>query len=227
MDKKTTETLEIKNVSIVLRPNFPMDSKQKIVAGAEVLFLKYGIKSITMDDIARQLAISKKTIYQYFPDKDAVVHQLMIEKLKEDERDFKAVTETAQNVIDEVFGFMKLMTSMFSKINPIVFYDLQKYHPQTWKLFEAFKSNFICNMVEASIERGKQQGLVRQDANPKILARLRMQEIELAFNPLIFPPDKYKILDVQLAFIEHFLYGICTLKGHKQINKLRQIIEEE
>lgn len=221
------ETLGIKNVSIVLPPILKVEAKEKILQGAETLFMRYGIKTITMDDIAKDLAVSKKTIYQYFPDKDALVHELMAEKLKEDERDFKAVVQKASNVIDEFFGYMKLMTTIFSTVNPVVFYDMQKYHPKSWQLFEQFKTGFIYNMVEESIERGKKQGLVRTDINAKIIARLRVQEIELGFNPLIFPPDKYKILDVQLAFIEHFLYGICTLKGHKQINKLKHIIEEE
>ncbi len=221
------ETLGIKNVSIVLPPILKVEAKEKILQGAETLFMRYGIKTITMDDIAKDLAVSKKTIYQYFPDKDALVHELMAEKLKEDERDFKAVVQKASNVIDELFGYMKLMTTIFSTVNPVVFYDMQKYHPKSWQLFEQFKTGFIYNMVEESIERGKKQGLVRTDINAKIIARLRVQEIELGFNPLIFPPDKYKILDVQLAFIEHFLYGICTLKGHKQINKLKHIIEEE
>lgn len=221
------ETLGIKNVSIVLPPILKVEAKEKILQGAETLFMRYGIKTITMDDIAKDLAVSKKTIYQYFPDKDALVHELMAEKLKEDERDFKAVVQKASNVIDELFGYMKLMTTIFSTVNPVVFYDMQKYHPKSWQLFEQFKTGFIYNMVEESIERGKKQGLVRTDINAKIIARLRVQEIELGFNPLIFPPDKYKILDVQLAFIEHFVYGICTLKGHKQINKLKHIIEEE
>ena len=77
------------------------------------------------------------------------------------------------------------------------------------------------------MEKGKKQGLVRADVNTKIMARLRMEEIEMGFSPEKFPPDKFKIVDVQLALIEHFLYGICTLKGHKLINKYKQVVEED
>ena len=82
-------------------------------------------------------------------------------------------------------------------------------------------------MVESSINGGKEQGIVRQDIDTKILSRLRMEEVEMAFNPAVYPPDKFNHVEVQVALTEHFLYGICTLKGHKLINKYKQIQEEE
>lgn len=212
-------------VSIVLPA--VMETKQRILVATQELFLKYGIRSVSMDDIAKHLSISKKTIYQYYKDKDEVVHELMKEKLKEDEKDFKALEKESANVIDEVFNMMKHMGKVISQVHPNVFYDLQKYHPKTWNLFKEFKENCILKMVEDTLSRGIKQGLIRPDINTKILSRMRMEQIEMGFNPNIFPPDKFKVLDVQLSLIDHFLYGICTLKGHKLINKYKQIIEEE
>jgi hypothetical protein len=122
---------------------------------------------------------------------------------------------------------MKNIQDIFSKINPQLFYEMQKYYPQTWKLFKEFKEDFILNMVQKSLEKGIKEGLVRPDIDIKILSRLRMEQIEWAMNPTAFPPDKFKILDVQLVVVEHFLYGICTLKGHKLINKYKEVTEEE
>ena len=204
-----------------------METKDRIIKGAEELFFKYGIKSVTMDDIAKHLAISKKTIYQFYVDKDAVVETLMKLKLKEDEDYFRQLAETSENVVEEVFGCMKRLSSMFSQLNPNLFYDLQKYHLSSWKLFKQFKEEFIERMVEKSIEKGIAQGLVRTDVNPKILARLRIEEVEMGFNPQIFPPGKFTIVEVQLALIDHFLCGICTIKGHKLINKYKEVKDEE
>ena len=78
-----------------------------------------------------------------------------------------------------------------------------------------------------SLLKGIKEGHVRPDINVKILSRARMENVEMAMNPTNFPPDKFKILDVQLTLVEHFLYGICTLKGHKLINKYKEITEEE
>src|SRR4051812_1964259 len=116
-----------------------METKERILKGAEELFFRYGIKSITMDDIAKELGMSKKTIYQFYKDKDEVVHTLMQEKLKEDERDFRCAAEQSGNVVEEVFSHMKLMSTIFGKINPNIFYDLQRFHPKSWQLFLEFK----------------------------------------------------------------------------------------
>jgi TetR/AcrR family transcriptional regulator, cholesterol catabolism regulator len=204
-----------------------METKERILKGAEELFFKYGIKSVTMDDIAKHLAISKKTIYQFFEDKNEMVETLMRESLKKDECEFKQIQADSENVIVEVFNMMKHMGNMFSKINPTIFYDLQKYHPKAWGQFRAFKDECMAKMVENSIERGIKEGLVRSDVNAKVLSRLRIEEVEMGLRADIFPPDKFKMLDVQLALIDHFLHGICTLKGHKMINKYKEIIEEE
>lgn len=204
-----------------------MTTEEKILVGAEDLFFKYGIRSVTMDDIAKHLGMSKKTIYQYYKEKDEIIHKLMQAHIKKDESTFSESYEKAANIVDEVFSMMKNIQDIFSKINPQLFYEMQKYYPQTWKLFKEFKEEFILSMVQKSLEKGIKEGYVRPDIDIKILSRLRMEQIEWAMNPASFPPDKFKILDVQLVLVEHFLYGICTLRGHKLINKYKEVTEEE
>ncbi len=204
-----------------------MEVSEKILLGAQDLFFKYGIKSITMDDIAKNLSMSKKTIYQYFKEKDEIINTLMTEKIKEDEIQFSEVHINSANVIEEFFAVMKCMADRIGKINPVLFYELQKFYPEVWKKFLLFKENFVRKMVEDCMKRGQEQGYVRKEISTPILSRLRMEEIELGFNSHVFPTDKFTIIDVQLAMTEHFLYGICTLKGHKLINKYKQIQEEE
>lgn len=204
-----------------------MSTEEKIIKGAEELFFKYGIRSVTMDDIAKHLGMSKKTIYQYYKEKDEIIHKLMMAQIEGHQCTFSECVERSENIVDEVFTMMKNIHEIFSKINPQFIYELQKYYPQTWKLFKDFKEEFIIKMVEKSLEKGKKEGHVRPDVNVKILSRLRMEQVELAMDPAAFSPDKFKILDVQLTLVEHFLYGICTLKGHKLINKYKEITEEE
>jgi AcrR family transcriptional regulator len=203
-----------------------MSAKNKILKGAEELIFKFGIKNITMDDIARHLSMSKKTIYKYYKEKDEIVHSLMQLSIENDKCRFKNIYEKSQNVVDEVFEIMKEMREVFSKINPIVFHELNKYYPETWKEFQNFKSSFIQEMVEQSLIKGQKDGYIRKDINPKLLAKLRVENIEMTLNGVVFAHDKFNIVDVQLAVTEHFLYGVCTLKGHKLINKHKNIDEE-
>ncbi|MDX2171554.1 MAG: TetR/AcrR family transcriptional regulator [Bacteroidota bacterium] len=203
-----------------------MESKEKILKGVEELFFKYGIKNITMDEIARHMGISKKTIYHYFKDKDEVVHSLMLHTIEDDRCRIKNAREHAKNVVEEVFKMMDEMREMLGRINPILFYELHKFYPQTWKIFQEFKSSFILAMVEASLRRGQQEGYIRLDIDIKILTRMRVEMVEQAMKGEMFPSEQFNVLDVQLALTEHFLYGVCTLKGHKLINKYKNIEEE-
>jgi TetR/AcrR family transcriptional regulator, cholesterol catabolism regulator len=204
-----------------------METRQRILNAAEELFFRYGIKSVTMDDIAKHLYMSKKTIYQLFRDKDEVVHTLFAQELEKDRCEFQEISDKSANVVEEIFSYMKKMHEIFGSINPNIFYDLRKYHPKTWSLFHDFRNSFVLQSVVDSLDRGKRDGFVRQDVNSQMLALLRVEEIEMGFNPVVFPPDKFKIIDVHLGLAEHFLYGVCTLKGHKLINKYKQIVEEE
>ncbi len=200
-----------------------MKTQERILRGAEELFFQLGIKSITMDEIAHHLGISKKTIYRFYKDKDDIVHQLMTQTMEENGKVFSEIKNKAKNIIDEIFLCMKQMQIMFANRNPAMFHDLQKYYPQTWELFRDFKNSFVLKMVEDSLKKGINDGYVRPDINIKILSRLRIEEIDMGFNHMVFPADKHSVTEVQLSMAEHFLYGICTLKGYKLISKRKEI----
>lgn len=209
-------------------PRLPMNTTEhKILNGAEELIFKFGIKNITMDDIARHLSMSKKTIYKYFKEKDEIIHSLMKHHIEDDKCRIKNIHSGKLNVVEEVFEMMKEMREMFSRINPIVFHELHKFYPHIWKDFQQFKNEFIEKTVEESLLRGQKEGLIRKDVNTKLLSRLRVETIELTLNGEAFLNEKYNLADVQIAITEHFLYGVCTLKGHKLINKYKNIIEED
>lgn len=207
-------------------PNFKMDSKEKILRGAQEQFFKYGIKNITMDEIARHQGISKKTIYQFYKDKDELVHSLMMLTMEDDKCRIRAAHENSKNIIEEVFKVMDEMRDMLDKINPIIFYELQKFYPETWKQFDDFKNCFILKMVETSLTKGQSEGYIRKDIDIKLLSKLRVELVDLGMKGDIFPHDQFNIAEVQIALTEHFLYGVCTLKGHKLINKYKNIEED-
>ena len=119
------------------------------------------------------------------------------------------------------------MGEMFNRMHAKLFYDLQKYHPDAWQLFIEYKENYILSIIEKNLKRGIEEGLYRENLNVKIMARLRAFQIEMAFNPAIFPPEKFNLVDIQLQMIDHFLRGIATDKGHKMINKYEKKRDEK
>src|ERR1700741_4391747 len=140
-----------------------MSQIERIILGGEELFLKAGIKSVTMDDIARHLGMSKKTIYQFFKDKDELVTALVKKKLKDDEDQMSAIISQSENVIGEMINMMKCAEDVFSRINPIVIHDLQKYHPDAWREFQKFKSGVLEQTLQQLLEKGIKQGYIRPD----------------------------------------------------------------
>jgi AcrR family transcriptional regulator len=202
-----------------------MSQIERIVLGAEELFLTAGIKSITMDDVAKHLGMSKKTIYQFFKDKNELVVALVNKKLKEDEDQMSAIMNQSSNVIEEMINMMKCSEEIFSRINPIVIHDLQKYHPDAWKQFQNFKSGVLVHTLEELLTKGIKQGYIRPEIDVKIIAMMRVAQVEMGFNATVFPVVEFNTWKVQQQFMEHFNYGICTLKGYKLLNEYKNIHE--
>ena len=199
---------------------------ERIVAGGEELFLKAGIKSVTMDDIARHLGMSKKTIYQFFKDKNELVIALSKKKLQEDEDMMNDIIGKSGDVIEEMINMMKCSEDIFSRINPIVIHDMQKYHPEAWKMFQDFKAEVVIGKLEELLNKGVEQGYIRPDLDIKILAIMRLAQVEMGFNQAIYPAAEFNVWRVQQQMLEHFNFGICTLKGYKLLNKHKNIYEE-
>ncbi|MBX7108975.1 MAG: TetR/AcrR family transcriptional regulator [Chitinophagales bacterium] len=196
-------------------------TRERILLAAQELFYSYGIRSITMDDIARHLSISKKTIYHFFSDKHEIVQMLCRLDCDHNESRMQNIAEHAADAIDEVLQSMDFLSDMLSKMNPNLIYDLQKYHPESWKEFNAFRERHLLGTVEANLKKGIKQGLYRSDINIKIIARLRVEEVQMGLNPALFSPSKFNLHDVQLALLEHFLFGILTMQGIRLLAKYK------
>ena len=203
-----------------------MELKDRILAEADDLFCKYGIKRITMDDIAKQLGMSKKTIYQHFKDKNELAYVLFKNNFENHKKVMDANRELSANAVDEVFLVVTHLHAMLSKMNPMVFYDLQRYHPEAWALFKNFRYAYMKDCLMKNLKWGVDEGYFRKELNPEVMALMRLEQVDMIFNQIAFPPGKYMISEVMTEITEHYLYGLCTLKGHKLINKYKQITEE-
>ena len=195
--------------------------ENRIIEKATELYFRYGIKSVTMDDIASGLGVSKKTIYQYYKDKDSLVDAVVEREINRGVNDCRAFLINSENAIHESFLEMDTMQEMLSAMNPSIIFDLQKYHPNSYKKFNEHKNLFIYQMIRQNIERGQQEGLYREDINADILTRFRIESIFMAFNPEIYAHGKYSIAAIEIEIFENFQFGICTTKGQKLISKYK------
>ena len=183
------------------------------------MVMQYGIRSVSMDDIANALGMSKKTIYQYFADKDDLVAAVVEEVIRFNQQCCTNDRAIAKDAVHEIFLAMQMMQEMFENMNPSILYDLEKFHPKAFKLFQDHKYNFLFHVLKENFERGIREELYRKDMEMEVLIKARLESMMLAFNQQIFPKNKYRLVDLETQLTEHYLFGIASLKGHKLILK--------
>ncbi|MFC4262721.1 TetR/AcrR family transcriptional regulator [Ferruginibacter yonginensis] len=195
---------------------------ERIKQKAHDLFMQFGLRSVSMDDIATALGVSKKTIYQYYADKDALANEVIADLLNGNMCRCEADVKASKNAIHELFLAMEFMTEMFSKMNPSLLFDLQKYHPEAFSNFLKFKNDYIYNMVMANIKRGIAEGLYRDDFNAEVITRFRVSSMMISFNPEFHNSVKLDVSTIEEELLLYFLYGMVSPKGYKLINKYKE-----
>lgn len=177
------------------------------------LFMRFGIKSMTMDDIARQLGVSKKTLYLYVSDKNDLVKKV-IERIVNYEKEMaNRFCENFPNAIDMLFELTKAVAQKFSQIHPSIHYDLEKYHPEAWSVMEKFRTEFIVGCIEDNIKLGIDQGLFRENVDPYVISKLYAAKMDMCTDPSLFPQDKYSFPQIYLELMRYHIRGVASEKG--------------
>ncbi len=186
------------------------------------LFMQYGIRSVSMSDIATQLGISKKTIYQFYADKDQLVDAVVEAEFKQNEMRCQQDRELSDNAVHEIFLAIDMMVKMFSRMNPSFIFDMQKYHPQAFQKFNQYKNNYLFNIIRDNIVRGVGEALYRPDINVDIISRFRVESMMMSFNQDFHSSLKHNMAEIEEELIIHYLFGLVSEKGYKLINKYQQ-----
>lgn len=223
------ETQTHKKVSVVLfySKHKADNMKERIQEKAAELFLRFGIRSVTMDEIASQLGISKKTIYQSFADKEELVTAVFEGMLSSSKNDCIADKDKAENAIHELFLAMDFMEDLFKTMNPYVLYDLERYHPAVFSKFLAFKNDFLLQAVKDNLEWGIKEELYRSELNVDTISRYRIGTAMISMNVDVFPNNKFNVLQVEQHLLLLYAYGIASPKGVKLIHKYNQQREQK
>jgi AcrR family transcriptional regulator len=196
--------------------------KERIKLKAHSLFMQYGVRSVTMDEIAVQLGVSKKTLYQYYADKDELVDAVIADILSVNEHNCTKDINIAKNAIHEVFLAIDMMQEMFQDMNPAVLFEIEKYYPKAFEKFTKHKYSFLHRVLKENIERGIAEELYRPDIDVEILVKARLETMMMPFNQVVFPKNKFNLVKVETELTTHFLFGLATTKGYKLITKYQQ-----
>lgn len=201
-----------------------MEAKDKILSSAEELFIQYGIRSVTMDDVARAASMSKKTLYQYFDNKDGLVSEVAMNHFAREAAEFEEIDKQAKDAIHEVLLVSKCLRQHVFRMNPSLLFDMQKYHGRAWDNYLEFKHGIIRGNIERNIERGKKEGYFREEVDAQVLSILRVEVVQLIFNSKAFPRNTFDIQSVGLQILDHFIHGLFTEAGR---NKYQEYLNQE
>ncbi|MFT5183489.1 MAG: AcrR family transcriptional regulator [Flavobacteriales bacterium] len=191
-----------------------MNEKElNIIKAASEVFMRLGIKSVNMDDIARSLGISKRTLYQYVKDKNDLVRKCIFGMCEAEDVAVGAICEKGLNAIDELFEISHFITDLLSKMHPSIHFDLEKYHPEILKDMMDNRESAVFTCIHSNLEKGVNEGLYRADLNTVVISKIYMAKMDIVFNAEIFPPNEVSFSDVYLEYLRYHVRGLASEKG--------------
>jgi len=191
------------------------EQQDKWLRRTEDLFLRYGIKSLTMDDVARELGISKKTLYQFVESKDDLVMQVVQRHIEEEKDLSNCWQRDAENAIAEIFATIKNSQKDLVRIKSNILFDLQKYHRDAWEYMQNYQRGYMHQIVRANLERGIQEGLYRSDFNVDIIAKLHVAESFLLLDESFFPRAQFPLDVIFREYLLYYLHAIVSDRGRE------------
>jgi len=190
-----------------------MDYRQRIIEEAAIMFRTYGIRSVTMDMLANQMGISKRTIYEVFRDKDELLKGVLNWMSIKQKEVMSNMFSESENVIEAIFRMLQIMSDHFQKMSPAFQMDIKRFHSDIMgKLDEQNNLPYYGSNSEI-LKRGIAEGVFREDIDIEITNKCLLEVVKMSNDKDVFPPDDYLNKDVIRNFYINYLRGISTQKG--------------
>lgn len=210
------ETFFVLKVSVLyLQPVM----REKIINKASEMFLTLGFKSVTMDDLANEMGISKKTIYQHFANKTKLVEATTNHVFHLVCDGIECIRSENNNPICELFQINSFIKALLKNENIGPQYQLQKYYPKIYKTLKSGQFEIMNECVVSNLTRGVELGLYRKNIHPEMIARYYYLGATGIKDFELFPPEKFKPEEVVDCYLEYHLRGIVTKKGEIELIK--------
>ena len=191
------------------------DSKQyqALLNKSRELFMKHGVKSLTMDEIARQMGMSKKTIYQFVDNKSDLIKLTMQDFLEEERKLMDSILKNSINSIDEMIKMIEYWLQVVREFDAKTLNEVQKYYPETWKMYNEYRFNFMLGLIKTNLENGVKEEYYRDDLNSDVISKIYILAVEILLNQELFPTKQYSYINIYREFLSYHLRGIVSAKG--------------
>lgn len=193
--------------------------REKILTNAADLFLTYGFKSVTMDDISNHIGISKKTIYQHFDNKTTLVEAVTLHMFGIISFGIESICDLKKNPIDEIYDIKQFVMHNLKDEKSSPQYQLQKYYPKIFNTLKKKQFEVMQDCVIDNLNRGIQLGLYRTSLNVDFISRIYFNSMVVLKDKELFPLNNYSMNMLMENYLEYHLRGICTEEGLKTLHK--------
>lgn len=179
------------------------------------MYNRYGIKSVTMDDVASMLGMSKKTLYQYVADKKDLVEKVVDRLIEKKDCLQQDVYKKSLNAIEEIFELAIIMNEHVKNYNPAMEYDLKKYYPGLHQRISLIRREKMYNAVINNLKKGIESSIYRKEMDVDIIAKIFVSRVELSLDNPLFPPEEITSAKVFKEMMTYHMHGICNAEGLK------------
>jgi AcrR family transcriptional regulator len=199
---------------------------EKICLTTEKLFMKYGIKSITMDDVAKELSISKKTLYQFVKDKNELVQHTIMSHINTIDCLSDQLINKENNAIHQILNIAEMVIQIHKDVNPTLIYDLKKFHAETYELFKQHRENNMFEKISDNLKLGIEQNLFRSDLNIPLTTGFYMGLIDLCLSDEIQSLAQTPFTQKFTYMISYHLNAICTPQGKQFMSENATLLNQ-
>ena len=199
-----------------------MDQLEEYTRKIMEIFMRYGIKSVTMDDISGELGISKKTLYQFFSDKEDVVRKVVNQIIDGQKCGIDdMLSQPDMNAIDHLLNMTRFIADHLKTVSPSMTYDLKKHYPGVWQEMVEFKQENIFRYIMDNIRLGIKEGLYLDDINYEIIARAYVSRLEMYSRGEMKDLEHFTFEEIFSTLFIYHVRGISNKAGLQYLNKLR------
>lgn len=191
-----------------------MDEKlNQILKASFELFAKYGIRSVSMDDICKDMGISKKTLYQFVSSKEDLLGKMLDTERKGQLRVMRSIEKENHNAIDSLLEVSKVLSQKLAKISPNMAFDLFKYYPEIFKKHSQTKRKLLTARIVSNLNSGIKDGLYRKDLDVDLISQLYIKKIEDILDPEFWLKEQYSFEKIFVTMFENHIRGISNQQG--------------
>jgi AcrR family transcriptional regulator len=166
-----------------------------------------------MDDVCRELGISKKTLYQYVRDKNDLILKVLDHDICEDEKAIRAIQNSGSPALDELLQIQNMVSGKIKNMHSSIIYDLRKYYPEAWNKMMQYRNEFVVGSIEQNIMKGQKEGVFRTDIHAAVIARIYSSRIEVVMDASLFEGLSLNTAEIYSEAMLYHIRGIATEKG--------------